>query len=567
MADSDRYVNTRFSIVATIGDGDDKVEFRDIVSLSATFGLNSIPVASLSVATGRNMADGEPATIHAAREKLRAGDTAIITLTITPTDGATDKMESGTLTIFRGKYVGIGYKRNYNSAAYTLNLIHWLDDLNQGSMTTGNWFPGAPYDMAQNAGYYSLENVEGEAGLKMSPVPAFDIAGEIVNFNSMNSDLWGEVFYKVFKKVLDWPRPGYQGVTSEEEAAQLKPVHTALNRMVPLGGGPDPALGVPEEFYAPLGLEISGFEVNPEALVQGVTSAIAKDALNSFAYTTMWSKLIGEYAPQFFFAVAPSVDFARPIPFFAGLQTPHITIGADEYNYSDLNANMLQQIESVDLFYSALGDTGLSKGPGTDVPSGGPTFRLPIGMYPPLGEPRNIRGFKMLKELPPWLALAFPTADMAGISSGTTAGLPGTTCAPADVRVPPPPDKKARNGAAVVAQIQDTRIADNFAEHWYKTEILYQRHGELSGKLRFDISPGAIVAIETATHGLEDAGYLFASVTQVSFAIDAERGAAGTSFTLAHIRTAAENQDKHLVSKQSPLYRNSWQNAPLAKKA
>ena len=566
MADSDRYVNTRFRITATIGDGDSKIVFNDIVSVSATFGLNSIPVASLAVATGRNMADGEPATIHSAREKLRAGDTAVVTLTITPTDGATNKMESGTFTIFRGKYVGIGYKRNYNSATYTLNLIHWLDNLNQGSMITGNWFPGAPYDMAQNAAYYALERTEGDAGLVVSSVPTFDVSGDICNIGNIQTDLWFLVFYEVFKTILGWPKPGYQGFNVAAEIEQLKPVYEALNRMVPLGEGKDKTLGVPADVYAPLSLRLGDFAVDQIAVADGIKLGIAKDALNSFAYTTMWSKLVGEFAPQFFFAISPSVDFARPIPFFAGLNTAHIEIGADEYNFADFNANMLQQIESVDLFYSVKSDSGLSIGPTTEMTMGGPTFRIPLGMYPPIGEATNIRGFKMLKEPPPWLFAAFPESQMSAVTTGTADGLPNTTTAPAGVKAPPPPDNQARNGAEAAAKQQRTGVADRFCEHWYKTEILYQRHGELSGKLRFDISPGAIVAIETATHGVEKPGKMYASVTQVSFAIDAERGAAGTSFTLAHIRTESENQDKYLVSATAPLYSNTWKNAPLAKK-
>jgi hypothetical protein len=86
----------------------------------------------------------------------------------------------------------------------------------------------------------------------------------------------------------------------------------------------------------------------------------------------------------------------------------------------------------------------------------------------------------------------------------------------------------------------------------------------MSGKLRFDIAPGSVVAIETAPTDREAQDILFATVTQVAFAIDAERAAAGTSFTLAHIRTSAENEDPTLTSVRSPLYKAIWKGAPLA---
>lgn len=538
MDSSAPYVSSRFYLKARIG----SIEFNDVVSFSSTFGLNMIPIGTLTVATGREVRSGKFATIHDAKKQLKAGDEAVVTLSIRNGSGNEDRMEEGLFTIFRGKFAGIGYKRSYNSAGYVIHLVHWLDDLNRGSMINGNWMPGAPYDMAQNAGYYALSFTEGDTGF--SSVPAIDVKGEYINESTISKDLWNEVLRKVFLKINEWPSPRYQGISPDDEARSDAIVKTALDRMAADGPG--------KKWYKPLALNLEG--LTSGNVTQAIKTAIAKDALDSFAYTTFWNKLVGEYAPQFYFAISPSVDFALPIPFFAGLDTPGAWIYANEYNYADFNASVLQQLESVDIFYSQQNDTGLNIGPfvpGISLPS----FKLPLGFYPPTP---TRRGYKMLKEPPNW---------MTNVFCGPAFVLDSTND-PRDTASAENVNKQVRAGYDPPAHMEivkkQSKAANRFAEHWYKTEILYQRHGEMSGKLRFDIAPGSIVAIETPPRDVERAEFLYATATQVSFAIDAERAAAGTSFTLAHIRTEEENADNTLVAPKPPMYSESWSGAPLA---
>lgn len=550
MAPTDNYVCSRFYLSARIGE----VEFKDVVGFSSTFGLNSIPVGSLSVATGREMASGVPATIHRLKNKLRPGDEAVVTLTIRNGAGATDMMEEGVYTIFRGKYAGIGYKRSYNTASYTIQLVHWLDDLNHGSMINGNWFPGAPYDMAQNAGYYALNFTDGAAGWEQSPIPAIDTRNEIFTIDQIGGaqgDFWDQVLRPLFAKIATWPLPRYQTDTKEATAEQQRPVLEALARMAANGPG--------QKWYKPLQLNLDGLD--SQNTVWAIKAAVAKDALDSFAYTTFWNKLVGEYAPQFYFAVSPSIDFATPIPFFAGLNTPYKLITANEYNYADFNASVLQQLESVDIFFSVSDQTGFANGP-PNADGSYPSFKYPVGFYPPESM-QNRKGFKLIKEPPGWMTNVFAGPLWASFSTGVNGGAK-TTTSPADGNNDKPPGFLTSTD---VTQEQITSAAmTRFAEHWYKTEVLYQRHGEMSGKLRFDIAPGSIVGIETSPRDVEEQDIMFATVTQVSFAIDAERGAAGTSFTLAHIRTSAENEEPTLIAELPPMYKQLWRGAPLAVK-
>lgn len=561
MASSTPYVATRFTLTATIGN----VVFEDIVSISANFALNAIPSATLVVASGKDYINNKIATIHKEREYLQHRAPVEVLLKIENTDGQKDMMEEGTYVIFRGVLAGIGYQRAYDSVSYTLHILHWLDELNNSCIMNGNWFPGAPQDMAQSAGSYSLE-LERPT---WSTVPTIDINREIINEQNMAEDLWGKVFQPIYKRFAEFLPPRYQGQAGQKNDAAI----AALNRMPP-----DDTVG--KAYYTPLKLDlenIDGFNLS-----FAVREQIVADAKQSYSYTTFWSKLIGDYAPQYFFAISPAVEYALPIPFFAGLKQhyvpPHhkaakrdVTIDSDEYNYANFNANMSQIVESVDVFYSAQSGSGLMTG-GFDP--GGVSFKFPLGWYPPeAAQQQTQRGLKLLKEPPGWMTNIVPWSAFAA----TCAGLRGSTC-PGGTDVPQNGPDQVPDGFTVPEQIVadaqqgspiENKAMTRFAHHWYKTEVLYQRHGELSGKLRFDIAPGTIVKINTPPYDMDSQAYdsLFATATQVAFVINAEKATAGTSFVLSHIRTETENNNQSLFTfSRPPLYKTGWLGGPLAVK-
>lgn len=560
MPSTERYSASSFYLTATIGGR----VFDDVLAFNCNYALNTIPTASLIVATGREIHSRNAAKIHQYRDSLRSGDEAIVKLWITNTGGRSDMMEEGEYIVFRGKYAGIGYQRGHDSANYSLQLVHWLDDLNQGSIINGYWFPGAPYDMAQSAAVATL----GGSGDAYGVIPTIDADAKIVvaqNITGATGDFWNKVLKEIFLFFTKLRSPRYQtdGPNTLSPEEQNKAAIAALN-----------AIGRISDGYEPLRLQTKSAD-NKEAidaafLRSSILAALIKDGASAFAYTTFWNKLVAEYAAQFFFAISPSAEFALPIPFFAGLKTPYKTITADEYNYANFNASTLQQLESVDIFYGAGMDTGLQPTSPGASPLDPPSFAEPLGFFPP-AKTNRFRGFKLLKEPPTWLTLF--KDGIAGISAGVV-GTPVNDGASAATPPPPPATPATSPGLLSNKQalplLKKSGIVTNFAEHWYKTEVLSQRYGELSGKLRFDIAPGSIIAIETPTinvdRGLDPRDVLHATVTQVSCAINAQQGVAGTGFTLAHIRTEAENADVLLTSDKPPLYEAGWAGGPIARK-
>lgn len=525
------FVHQKFKLTATIGG----ILFEDVVSIAASFSLNDIPKATLVVAVGYEAGSNrkKKATIHDAKKKIKSRDPVTVTLTmLAASAGDASKVETGTFVIFKGIVAGIGYQRSHNSANYVIHLLHWLEDLNNSSALNGNWFPGAPYAMATNAAFYALRLSEGDTGAESyAPVPAIDSGYKIINKDNAEKDLWSRLISPLFKKIANYPLP---------DGGKNNAAEDALSRM-----------------YAPvpLALDLSG--MSSADINMSLSRAMTKDALDSFAYTTFWNKISGDYAPQFFFAVSPGIERARVVPFFAGLRWETArtkggrVITADDYNYANFNANMTQFLESVTVFWPQ--QTDPMAGTGGEVQNFD-SFSAPIASYPPDNK-TDRPGLKLFKEPPGWLANLSPWSIYTGATSGVKGKAPGDCMAPGTGEPNPPPNWLPPANAA--NELHASGVCERFARHWYKSEVLAQRHGDLSGKLRFDISPGTTVKIEMPIKEIGDDGSMIAYVTQVSFAINAERASAGTSFGLAFLRTEEEDKEGKYTESYPPLYKKT----------
>lgn len=535
------FVQQKFKLTATIGG----VLFEDVVAFSATFALNKIPEASLIVAVGYEARSNrtKKATIHDAKKNIKARDKVTVRLAMAAGNtGDTSKVEVGEFLIFEGIVAGIGYQRSNNSANYTIQLLHWLDDMNNSSALNGNWFPGAPHALATNAAFYALTMSEDGAGSdNYSTVPAIDIDNATINKSNAEEDLWGAVIRPLFEKIANYDLPD----DSKNDAA----------------------LAALAKIYAPVPLELDLGGLESTDIDLSLRQALTKESLDSFAYTTFWNKLAGEYGPQFFFAVSPGVERTRVVPFFAGLKWAVAsekggkTITGDEYSYANFNASMTQFLESVTVFWPQQMDPMLGTGGETQSFD---SFSSPVASYPPLDEKdKNTPGLMLFKEPPTWLSNVSPWPIYSGASTGVKGKAPGDCMAPGAGEENPPPDWLPPAEAA--KELGDSGICERFAKHWYKSEVLSQRYGELSGKLRFDISPGTTVKIEMPIKEIGNDGSMIGYVTQVSFVINAERASAGTSFALAFLRTEEEDEAGKYTDTYPPLYKEStvWGGGPL----
>jgi hypothetical protein len=541
------YVRSEFKLIADI----DGIIFKDVVGISATFGLNSIPTATLHVASGHAVGGardgGNFATIHYALSQLKPRTKAKVTLTVKTNDGQIDKMmPDGDYVIFEGYYAGIGYQRSVSNSTYTIHLLHWIDDLNCSSMLNGNWFQGAPHDLAQSASSFAASGGGGSGYANIAPV--VDLQSELINKGNMEGDLWAKVIKPIFEKVADMPHVHVQdgsgnvggGGAGGIGGGDNKAAQDALKKMpglAPIPGILPMALGDLDEL-------VISYSAN-----MGISHLL----LNGIAYNSFWSKLIGELGASFLFGVSPGVEFANVIPYFGGLSTPWRTIAADEYNYASFNCNVASLIESVNIFYAQQSSSGYDRGGEAPTPM---TYYTPWGLFPEKNQ--DFRGQILVRDPPAWISNPTPQAPMT----------PGTTIVPNGCSHTPQHGSGTPTGGAMTApeaeqNIKSSGVLTRYCEHWFKSAVLGQRSGELSGKLRFDIAPGSTIKIQTPNSALGDESDMYAMVTQVSYVINAEQHVAGTSFSLTSIRTDTENYDNNLTAATPPMYKTAWSGGPL----
>jgi hypothetical protein len=545
------YVSAKFKVWAIVTTASGAIRFDDVVAVSASFALNTIPTASLVVAVGKNVITGEAATIHDAHARIKPRDKVIVKLQIIHGAGDDTKLLNGTYTIFDGFFVGIGYQRSQNQANYVLHLAHWLDDLNNSSAVNGNWFPSVPFDYAQSALYSKIAEVESYA-----PNPT--VADDVVKPDLAQEDLWEKVIKPLFVRLAGMPG-GLIAQSSKRTNTDSGTNDAALNALARMPG--DGA-----KYYKQLGLKLNdiGGQNLANSFAQYFTSTIG----TSFVQNTFWAKLVSEYAAQFFFAVAPAVSWAMPIPFCAGLRwsaNGGKIIKPDEYNYANFNSNMSQLIRSVEIAYASTERDGLQI---PDMPptigEPPPSYYFPCGVFPP--EDRQLKlGLRLFKMPPNW-AQSIEAKTLAALKATMEAT---STAAPNTADGNNLPTGVNGAGAASDAIIASVHL---FAQHWYVTEVLQQRSGELSGPLRFDIAPGSIVKIITpardtalTSSASDKEEHVVASVMSVSYVINSERATAGTSFSIAHTKIKSEMEPGSIYAVNTPpLYKDAWHGMPLA---
>lgn len=554
-ATKDDYVVSTFKLYAEI-EGFGKVE--DVVSISGTFALNTIPKASLTLAAGINALTGAEASAHRILANVKMRAKVDVFLEVETTDGKIEQSPSQKIKVFEGYYAGFGFQRAQDNAQYTMHLVHWLDDLNIGSMMTRNFFPGSPYSFAESANAWTVLSDgftnNNNSGIALA-VPALDAKKIYTRPEKIEKDMWEETLKPILKKVAGFRSPDSGCADVPQDTS--KAIENALNRM---NGGPN---------KAKLPLKIRDSALNENDVATAVSRGLSQTGLAGYHYSTFWSTLVGMWAPNFFFAVSPSVEYANVFPYFGGLQFEpgkfFKTIKADDYSYANFMCNTGTILEGVDIFWQKESNTGAAAGTpaNQDVKRATTTMCFPLGLFPPRGQ-RDHRGTILIKEPPFWVNFVSYTAHSVE-SLGLASQRVGDTSTGTESGNAKPANGEDRAGQQ--ASIKQSKLLDRFAEHWYKHEFLQNRYGELSGKLRFDIAPGSIVKIEAPKRTMPELADnktdMIGMVAQVSFVINAELANAGTAFSLTNLRSELEDKDPLKTSKLPPLYADKWAGGPL----
>jgi len=531
-----------------------KHTFNDVVQFTSTFAMNAIPVASLLVAVGRNAETQKLATIHSAIPDLKVNTKVEVFLRteITSSEEVKDKdvgvPKDGEIKIFEGKIVGMGWRRTNMGAHFTIHCLHWLGDLNYASAGSASLHPGGMAALAAPAVFPAIGPGvgAGAGGVAAAGNPAWVpmLNKDFVGVDGL-SDIWGRVLHAWMKQIakddpFESSLPGGNAGGGDENTL------AALDRM-----GPN------EEGEV---LDVSLDGADAFTVQDGIATALINESGSNWINTTLWGKLVGEWAPAYWFSVIPRVEDCLIVPFTGGLQgKPWAVIGDEDYVHADMNAQLHQVLRAVWIAYPPGWYSGadLLKGRiGIDQTGA-------AGVYGPDGLEN---GMVLIKDAPKWLSdpLVIRAHSRTAEGMGDNGAEPINTAV--DEKDVGKPRKPPRDFEDIMKRHR--RIINNYAHQWYILESLKGRVGEVSGKLRFDISPGSNVLVEAGGAKNVPAAdaiqvKIFATVMSVTTVINAESQKAGTAFTLAHIRTEPENGDAATSISKPPLYETAWPGAVL----
>lgn len=553
-----RIARTLFDLLVII-DG----ESYRCTQVTTNFYLNKIPVASCTLAVGRHVHTLQPARSHSTLFTKDAGTSVLkeAEIRLIPKgewEPLGEKWPAGGAVIFRGYVTGVGVRTLRGSIRATVQIIHWLADLNFSSALSNQSHPANPADLSWRAIYVG----EGQGTTLGTPHFLHQmVAQNLCTTAKIKLDFWAKSLQPILWNLAKFDQiktlPGL-GVRRADDNAQ------AIKALERIRGGENGADKGPD--YVPLTLKIGG-AVEHE-MAKAIEFYLKQELSESWWSTTIWSKLVGQFAPAFMFAVVPQVETALVVPYIPGTRKLWKDIRNTEYDYIDTVSVIPRPIQAVAIYTGIITETGEggSRNPGRELGIGG-HFRPEnaeqgmLMVLRPSGWMQRIPGFGENVGI---TAGGIVPAEAAGEDdAGGLAPIPMVTC----------PDAKVERGNEWGHDIEQVAIEskdmfDRLARAIYVQEVLRGRFGVIHGKLRFDIAPGSTVRIEGSadpfigTDALRP--NLIGEVHRVTCSLDAEGSKAGTSFQLVSLRTELENEQDTTSVEEHPLYEQVFAGSPLS---
>lgn len=502
----------------------------EVAQFSSSWGVNSIPSAVCMLAIGREAKAQTLATVHTSGQHQHMKPAYVVFFP--QKEYSLDQPWPGGAIIFDGFFVGFAYRKISGKVYVVANLIHWLAALTFSSCVSETSHVSNPTDLTA-AAVLALDGTGGGQGANISSFSVAQVAAPDVL-----ADMWRAIS-SVFCGLAEVPQLPVNdgecggGGESRSNAGALE----ALKRMsgAVCGGG---------EYYKALAFSAG----NGEEIATALATAIGNETIESYAATSFWDKLVGQFCPTFGIAVVPRVDGASvfaDLPAYRGGVWK--TLKPDEYDSFDMSAELRRPLQSVMVVGSWTSETIDSQE--EVAPPGG----QPSGCYAEDSIKPN-DGIRMIIQPPSFMRCLRYSSEYAGSSTGVNQNAPTPTSTTPTATPPNPPIRTS-------GQLQPVSVPlyNAYAQNFFVNQMMRGRAGSVSGKLRFDIAPGSQVRVEpsTAKHiGAEDslAVAIIGYVQQVNITINSESPAACTTLSLTHLRTDAENGANRTSCAAHPLY-------------
>lgn len=569
------YALIKISLRATfeLASGGEAINVPDVVAFSSSFAINTIPTATLSIAVGvqANNLGNTPvfASVHtlqqelSTRAKVRVYMNSLVlsSLGVQRAGAGADGVAVGPLqhigvpgdgsdlVIFEGNVTGVGRAISAaGTAVATVHLEHWLANLNYASALSASSDPGNPSDMVFSAVHRARGTTADASGLDVDPVSWVPMVAKSFVTQASLRDVWGEVLYKWMQVVVTSdPFLTELAGAGISTAGDTAPILDAIARLKP-----DNPAGMPLELATDDG-------TNSAAIMAGIRDSLRTQTGTNWINTTLWGKLIGEWAPEYFFSVIPRVEDGLIVPFTGPLTgDPWAVIGNEDYVFVKTDAHIPQLLRGVGIVHPTTSASGFNQ---TSVGSVNVNYGGFAGYY---ASQSTRVGMVLIKAAPRWLSKE-RAWQMSGAAEGAN-GVVATALDGADIPVGVDPDHVAEAAATMSTR----NFMSRYAQQWHAMELLKGRTGEIACKLRFDICPGSNIMLESdsvaaaSINGTAFLQQLFATVMQVNYIFDIESQRAGTSYILSHIHSEAEHKSTtDIVTDRPPLYVTAWRGAAM----
>lgn len=538
-----------------------------ITKFEGTWSLNQIPTAQIILPVGRTGDGTEASPAHTIVPQIEALTPIKVYFQARGQFDDDHEWPDEAIVLFEGYVQGPGYDRGDSNVGLSLDLIHWLVDLNFSSSLSSQSHVSNPSDFTRQA----IVGTTGNVGISNARPGAIAQSAltEVVSQVNVAEDLWGGAIKPLFCQLANLPHAEIGGELSacvgieKGDNSQALAALKRIEGVAKLSLVPDAtACDLARSSYTPP-LSLVGQEIIDPSVVRKIVDAIQGEQTDSFAHSTFWGKLIN-YSAHFNFAVVPLIEKALVVPFIGGLRELYCKeITVDDYSKGQLRGQLKRPVRAIVLTSQTRTQVGwqYSQTPGHALLGMG-------GCYSP--DDADPKGMIHIRQAPSWLN----ELDVSGFAASRTTGLKSrkpintsTTPVADDAEIRDTVDGK--NKEAITRS--SAQLLNGYAHSLYVDEALRGRAGWISGKLRFDISPGSNVSVEGAGElHLADADKLnqttIASVVRTTIGIDAQSGKASTGFQLAWLRSEAENQSDRTSVEQHPLYRENFLGAPLSDK-
>lgn len=547
-----------------------------LAQFSSTFALNQIPEATCLLAVGRDTAEpgaAAPANISAGNLKQMVVAQVFLKISGDFLPGGDDPWPETQQLVFDGYLTGIAYQKVNGKLGLVVNLIHWLVDLGFSSCLTAVSHIASDADLTGAAlipvfvpgagGGSDAGNTLGVMTSQSLGVPVLEAYLTTDLWKAIKSFLCALTTLQGFVPVCENDKQftvdnQARLITNTRAQMALKRIEGPTDVITPTDAVDTESdcsfkAGTTSYVYGlPLPLPI-----NSDQGRSGVAEAIGGRQAGELLHLTFWDLLVNRYCDDFALTLAPGIDRAVMLadaPAYRG-GDPWRYVGPDEYEFIEQTSPMPRPLRAVVVHGLGTNDTGAYSGDG-----GGGNPACWGGVYIPT-DLLDESGVVLYRQVKPWIASLLLSGDSD--STGVRSNAPIPTATDPAVTIPPTTTAGVAEQSPRQMIDQTRTVANQLAQAIFVTEMLRGRTGTISGKLRFDIAPGAQLQLGQKSELFIDpsidslAGDLFAQVNRVTIEIDAEGRRASTAFVLTHLRNTAENESDQTSTAVHPFYGTS----------